>query len=209
MIRLRTLGILFVCATNCFQTGCRTTRPEVPPPPRFTTDGRKQPLSPIGFGSAPKQGFMTDASSQMAPGVPNPGQEKTSNVGSEEYRTAELPQSNSAILTASDTPSAGKSSSGNSRAASSGLSLGGIMRGLGTGSAPRDPAVQQAGGVSESPSSLPLEPPVMLPPPPLIPPPSAVAPPAMPNDDRIKSGYAPSPLPEESAVPPLIPETGP
>lgn len=200
------VGLSMFIAGCCF-SGCRTTRPEVPPPPEFTADGRKQPINRVGFGSSPKAGYMTDASSQIAPGIKAPGQEQTSIASRDALELGELPKDS--ILNIPDRekpaqlPVASSSNNNNSKR----LSIGGLMKGLGNGSsANRDPAVQRAGATSSDPPSEPLEPPVTLPPPPLVPPPSAAIPPALPTDGRALSDHAPAALPSQNVVPPLSPE---
>jgi hypothetical protein len=153
---------------------------------------------------------MTDATAQIAPGIKAPGQDQTSIASREAYQPDNA--STDQILKAPDPTKLPQQPAlvNSNRSSSKGLSLGGIMKGLGNGSgSSRDSAVVRAGGISESPASDPLEPPVTLPPPPLVPPPAAIAPPALPTDGRVISEIAPSPLPPQNALPPLLPETTP
>lgn len=201
------VGITLFCMYCCTLQGCRTTRPEVPPPPRFASDGRKQPLNAVGFGSVPRPSFMTDATAQIAPGIKAPGQDQTSIASREAYQP-DNPSTDQILKAPDPTKLPQQPAMVNSdRTSSKGLSLGGIMKGLGNGSASnRDSSVVRAGGISEGPSSTPLDPPVTLPPPPLVPPPAAIAPPALPADGRVVSEHAPSALPSQNALPPLLPE---
>ena len=181
-------------------TGCRTTRPEVPPPPKFTASGKKQP---VGFGTVPRAGYMVDAANELAPGISAPGQSQTSMANRNDYVA---PNSNStdSILVAE--PS--KGGAGASAASSSGLpKIGGIMKGLGNGSLPRsDSGVQRASGSPETKPAQPLEPPISLPPPPVLPPPTAVPPASLPSFSGSNSEHAPAALPGNPGIPPLTPE---
>lgn len=207
MDRFRELVALSMFIAGSCLTGCRTTRPEVPPPPKFTADGRKQPLSPVGFGSSPKAGYMTDASSQIAPGIKAPGQEQTSIASRDSQGQGNAPKDSILNIPDREMPAQLPVASASNNGKSKGLSLGGLMKGLGNGSSSnRDPAVQRAGATSSEPPSEPLEPPVTLPPPPLVPPPSAAIPPPLPTDGRAISDQAPAALPSQNVVPPLTPE---
>lgn len=167
--------------------GCRTTRPEVPPPPSFARDGQKLGGKPVAFGSAPKAGYMTDASTQLAPGIAAPGGDRTSVASREGLR---------------DSPTATIQEGSTSKG-----TLGRMFDGLSSNSSgsKRDDAVGKAGYELGTPASVPLDPPVNLPPPPLIPPPSATSDPA-PPPAKSAGESSPMPLPDESALPPLVPE---
>lgn len=177
--------VLSVLTSAMSSTGCRTTRSEVPPPPNFARDGRK-----VGFGSSPKAGFMTDASTQVAPGIAAPGGDRTSVAsrdGLRESPTATIPQG--------QPPKSG--------------GLGKLFDGMTSSSAAkRDDAAQQAGFELGTPPAKPLDPPVSLPPPPLIPPPPATSDPS-PAPSKAAGAVAPPALPQESALPPLLPEPAP
>ncbi len=169
--------------------GCRTTRQEVPPPPSFARDGRKLGGNPVGFGSAPRAGYMTDAATQLAPGIAAPGGDRTSVASRDGLR-----ESPTATIQEPSEPSRKGT-------------IGRMFDGMGstTAAARRDDAVGKAGFDLPTPASAPLDPPVSLPPPPLIPPPPASSetspPPAKASGEK-----SPQPLPHESALPPLVPE---
>lgn len=184
-------GLLLALTETISGGGCRTTRQEVPPPPSFARDGRKLGGNPVGFGSAPRASYMTDAANQIAPGIAAPGGDRTSMAGTDALR---------------DSPPA--TTTGPATQPQKGT-IGRMFDGLGSASASvlpkRDDAVGKAGYGLPTPASAPLDPPVSLPPPPLIPPPPASAetspPPAKSSGEK-----SPQPLPGESALPPLVPE---
>ncbi|MFM7127844.1 MAG: hypothetical protein ACKO0V_00620 [bacterium] len=195
------------CAWQCLliitlaaQFGCRTTRPEVPPPPKFAADGKKQP---VGFGSAPRNGYMVDAANQVAPGISAPGQSQTSIANRNEFTTPSNNNTDSILLAEPSRNPSATSSSGLPK-------LGGIMKGLGNGSSSRsDSAIQRASTDQPKPAQ-PLDPPISLPPPPLVPPPTAIAPPgSLPAGPASTSEHAPPALPGNPGIPPLVPETSP
>jgi hypothetical protein len=168
--------------------GCRTTRPEVPPPPKFTTSGKKQP---VGFGTAPRAGYMVDAANQTAPGISTPGQSQTSMANRNEYTNPNTNSTDNILLA-----EPAKGSAGSTDAGTSGFpKLGGIMKGLGNGSAGKsDAGVERVSTGSPAKPAQPIEPPISLPPPPILPPPAAV-PPVDPSVSGSNSEHAPAPLP--------------
>lgn len=191
MKRSRLWGCLMLALTGTFSgSGCRTTRPEVPPPPTFARDGQKIGGKGIGFGSAPRAGYMTDASTQLAPGIAAPGGDRTSVASVDGVR--ESP--GTAIKQDSGTKG----------------TLGRMFDGLGSAasSSRKDESVSKAGYEPNTPASLPIDPPVSLPPPPLIPPPAATGSPAPPPQKSMTES-SPQPLPDESELPPPIPGSAP
>ncbi len=180
--------------------GCRTTRPEVPPPPKFASDGKKQP---VGFGSGPRSSYMVDAANQIAPGISTPSQSQTSIANRNEFATPSNNNTDSILLADPARTSSAASTSGLPK-------LGGIMKGLGNGSASRsDSSIQRASTDQPNPAQ-PLDPPITLPPPPLVPPPTAIAPPTtLPPGRASTSDNAPPALPGNPAIPPLVPESSP
>jgi len=206
--RVSLLGATLVANLLVPLAGCRTTRPEVPPPPKFAANGLKR-QTPIGFGSAPKAGYMTDAATQSAPGIAAPGGDQTS-VASRQNQTdpakSKFPDDApppTDLRTPSTSPLA---SSGKPK----GMGVGGIFNGLGSSTgAKKDDAVVTAGSTAELPPPVsPIDPPVTLPPPPLVPPPAGVsAPGAMPG--KAQSEQSPAALPHESAIPPVVAEPTP
>lgn len=180
--------------------GCRTTRPEVPPPPKFASDGKKQP---VGFGSGPRSSYMVDAANQIAPGISAPGQSQTSIANRNEFATPSNNNTDSILLAEPSRTSSATSTSGLPK-------LGGIMKGLGNGSEARSDSSIQRASTDQPKPAQPLDPPITLPPPPLVPPPSAVPPPSsLSTGPAITSEHAPPALPGNPGIPPLVPETSP
>lgn len=207
MKRKGMLGAIVLANLLGTQSGCRTTRPEVPPPPKFAADGRKAGNTPVGFGSAPRAGYMTDAATQAAPGIAAPGGDTTSVAGRNNKSNPAMAAMNGdvpASLSRSDLPS--PLASNNS---GKGMSSGGILGGMGSATrARRDDAVVAAGNTTELPPVAPIDPPVSLPPPPLVPPPAGIAPPAS-ELPKAQTSQSPQALPPESAIPPVVAEPTP
>lgn len=202
------LGIILLATSVSTQSGCRTTRPEVPPPPKFAADGRKVGNTPVGFGSAPRAGYMTDAATQAAPGIAAPGGDTTSIAGRNNKSNPAMAAMNGdvpASLSRSDLPSPLASNN-----QGKGMSSGGILGGLGSATrAKRDDSVVTAGNTAELPPPVsPIDPPVSLPPPPLVPPPAGIAPPAS-ELPKTQTNQSPQALPSESAIPPVVAEPTP
>ena len=214
MVRPRWIAAIFIANALATFAGCRTTRPEVPPPPRFAADGRKIGSNVVGFGSAPKAGYMTDASTQSGPAMAAPGGDQTSiasRTGPRDSATSGLPGEAPPSTRGTPLPSATPAGTapGSIAGPGKGLGVGGIFNGLGSSTkAKKDDAVVTAGNADSSPPVMPLDPPVSLPPPPLVPPPSGFAPPVLPIT-KDQTSQSPSALPPESAIPPVVPEQSP
>ena len=190
-------------------SGCRTIRPEVPPPPQFASDGRKLGSNLVGFGSAPRAGYMVDASTQTAPGMASPGGDQSSIASRNAPSGPSSAGSSFPTSTPATTPGTplATPSSGQLAGMPKSRGVGGIFSGIGSSAKPKkDSEIVTAGNTEESPPVTPLDPPVSLPPPPLVPPPSGVAPPALEIPKETASQQSPSALPPESAIPPLVPE---
>ena len=208
MQRVSLLGAILVANLLGSLAGCRTTRPEVPPPPKFAANGIKG-KTPIGFGSAPKAGYMTNAATQAAPGIAGPGGDQTS-VASRQTQpspaNANFPD-DTPPPTSLNTPAAAPlAANGKPK----GMGVGGIFNGLGSSTtSKKDDAVVTASGSADLPPPVsPIDPPVTLPPPPLVPPPAGIAPPGS-SINKSESGQSPAALPPESAIPPVVAEPTP
>lgn len=214
MVRPRWIAAIFIANTLATLAGCRTTRPEVPPPPRFAADGRKISSNVVGFGSAPRAGYMTDAATQSGPAMAAPGGDRTSIASQSQPNdsvTSGFPGDAPPSTLGTPLPTANPAGSapGSVAGSSKGLSVGGIFNGLGSSTkAKKDNAVVTAGSTDPSPPVMPLDPPVSLPPPPLVPPPAGIAPPVLPLG-KDQTSQSPSALPPESAIPPVVPEQSP
>lgn len=210
--------IFIEVAVFASQTGCRSTRNEVPPPPRFAGDGRKVGSKPVGFGSSPKAGYMTDAANQIAPGISAPSGDRTSIASRDGLRdspTATFTGDSNLNGMSGGLPISNSTGSGGQTLSSGQTTtsvaprkngLGGIFSGMGSNTtAKRDEGIERAGYGGGSPPAAPLDPPVSLPPPPLVPPPASIELPG-PRADRAQSEHAPESLPQESAIPPVTAE---